>query len=92
MVLPSFIHVEEFTNDLDDMESNEDIAVPETGFDVLLKKNFQPFFSFINGPIEIKSLPYELEFIDEFGATQTFKRRLKHISPFGLAWINIFEK
>ncbi len=78
-------------NDLDDMEANEDIAVPETGFDVLMKKNFQPFFSFINGPIEIKSLPYELEFIDEFGKTQTYRRKLKHIPPFGLAWINIFK-
>ena len=78
-------------NDFDDMQDNDDIAVPETGFDVLLKKNFQPFFSFINGPIEINSVPYELEFIDEFGKRQIYKRKLKHVAPFGLAWINIFE-
>ena len=37
-------------NDLDDMEANEDIAVPETGFDVILKKNFQPFFFIYKWP------------------------------------------
>ncbi len=78
-------------NDFDDMRSNDGMTVPETGFDVLLKKNFQPFFSFVNGPIEINSVPYELEFIDEYGKKQIHKRKLKHVPPFGLAWVNIFK-
>ena len=78
-------------NDFDDMKNNEDVAVPETGFDVILKKEFQPFFSFVNGPIEIKSIPYQIQFIDQYGKIKTFKRILKNIPSYGLAWINVFK-
>ena len=78
-------------NDVYDMQNNEEITVPETGFDVLLNKKFQPFFSFVNGPIAIRSIPYEVKFIDQFGKIQNRKRILKNIPPFGLAWINIFK-
>ena len=38
-------------NDFDDMRSNDGLTVPETGFDVLLKK-FSAFFSFVNGQLK----------------------------------------
>ena len=42
-------------NDFDDLKSNTEQAVAETGFDLLVGKDYAPFFSFVNGPIPIKN-------------------------------------
>jgi hypothetical protein len=36
-------------NDVEDLTENEEVFVPESGFDISLHENSQPFFSFVNG-------------------------------------------
>jgi hypothetical protein len=79
-------------NDFDDLKSNNEIVVPETGFDILLGKDYKPFFSFVNGPTSVNSIPYEMEFIDQQGNRIIQKKELTNIPPYGLAWIEIFDK
>jgi hypothetical protein len=78
-------------NDFDDLNSNNEISVPETGFDILLGKKYKPFFCFVNGPVEIANASYDLEFIDQKNQKKISKRIIKKIPPFGLAWLNIFD-
>jgi hypothetical protein len=37
-------------NDFSDLAENDQYAVPESGFDILPGDDFEPFFSFVNGP------------------------------------------
>ena len=79
-------------NDFDDLKSNNQILVPETGFDLLIDKNFEPFFSFINGPIKIDSEKYELIFIDDYGDKLSVKKEIKNIPSYGLVWEKILDE
>jgi len=78
-------------NDFDDLEQNTEQLVPETGFDVFLSKEANPFFAFVNGPIPIDSAAYTIEVIDTQGNTRTFRRTLRDVPKYGLGWIRIFE-
>lgn len=78
-------------NDFDDLESNNETLVPETGFDLLIGEQYTPFFSFVNGPIAIETARYELEFIDCDGKKIIQQRVVENIQPYGLAWIEIFD-
>ena len=48
-------------NDIEDMKSNSEQTVPETGFDVYNGSSYTPFFAFVNGPIAIENKEIELE-------------------------------
>ena len=88
----TFVHTAgRIYNDLDDLEQNEEQQVPETGFDVFLGKEFDPFFTFVNGPFPIVSSNYMIEFLDTRGNTRKLQRTLKNIPKYGLGWIKIFE-
>jgi hypothetical protein len=78
-------------NDFEDLEENNELIVPETGFDVLLSDDFEPFFAFVNGPIPVKSQPYSLEIIDQRGNSHIYNKILKKVPQYGLAWIKIFD-
>ena len=79
-------------NDYDDLSQNNNQLVPESGFDLYLDKKYEPFFSFINGPLSNNGKKYEIEIIDKKGFTKKFSRTLKKIKPFGTAWLPIFLK
>ena len=79
-------------NDFDDLTQNTNQVVPESGFDLYLDKKYQPFFSFINGPITNNGKKYEIEIVDKKGFSKKFKRKLENLKPFGTAWIPIFHK
>jgi hypothetical protein len=78
-------------NDFDDLNSNSEMAVPETGFDILVGKKYKPFFSFVNGPVPINNSKYEIEFVDQKNQKFLVQRVIEKIPPYGLAWIDIFD-
>ena len=45
---------ENLDNDYEDFKSNTKYLTPETGFDISNKKNFKPFFAFVNGKEGLK--------------------------------------
>jgi hypothetical protein len=79
-------------NDFDDLKSNEEQVVPETGFDLFVGESYEPFFAFVNGPIAINNKEVELEYIDSKGKKIVKNKIIKKVEPYGLGWIKLFEK
>ena len=89
----TFVHTSgRVYNNFDDLKSNSEVDVAETGFDILVGKDYSPFFSFVNGPIPIKKSTLEIELIDHNDNHLLQKRKIKNIPPYGLVWINILKK
>ena len=78
-------------NNFDDIKSNEEYVVPETGFDVFISKKYKPFFIFVNGPIKIKNKKIRLEFIDTKGRKKISDKIIEKVNPYGLGWVNLLE-
>ena len=87
----SFVHTcGRIYNDFDDLHANAEVRVPETGFDLLPGPDIEPFFGFVNGPVEIRDEPFSLEFVNSEGDVLRRNRALDHVPPYGTAWVNIF--
>jgi len=54
-------------NDFDDLKSNFDFDTQESGFDIINKKNYFPFFSFVNGQQEIINQKLKITIINCLG-------------------------
>ena len=70
-----------FNNKFDQIQ-NTKFLVPESGFDLLPNKNFQPFFSFVNGKKILKNIKINLELINSFGEKINKSFYFKTIQPF----------
>lgn len=79
-------------NDFDDMKSNTEQTVPETGFDVYNGNSYTPFFAFVNGPIAIENEEIELEYFDIHGSKVVKKKKIENVKPYGLGWIELLDK
>lgn len=79
-------------NDFEDMKSNSEQQVPETGFDIYNGESFSPFFSFVNGPLAIQNKHIELEYYDINGFKISKKQKIKDVEPYGLGWIELNEE
>lgn len=60
-------------NDFEDLQSNEAMIVKECGFDIFPGEKYDPFFTFINGHIEMESNVIEFEIVGENGNRHTEK-------------------
>jgi len=78
-------------SNFDDMEANSEQLVAETGFDIISKKDYSPYFSFVNGPIAINKENINLEFINLKGDSLFVKRFIEHENPFATIWMNLLE-
>lgn len=78
-------------NDFDDLKSNEEKIVPETGFDLIIEKSCSPFFAFINGPINIKNKKIELEYISPYNKKKVINKIIKNVEPYGLCWVKLLD-
>lgn len=76
-------------NDFDDLTSNNEQIVAETGFDVYVGKDYAPFFSFVNGPIAIKNKEVELEYISQNDERVIRKIKIDDVNPYGLGWVSL---
>lgn len=79
-------------NDFEDLNSNEEQIVAETGFDLYTGKQYQPFFAFVNGPIPIENQQLKIEYINTSGQKITKKKIIKKINAYGLGWVKLLEK
>ena len=79
-------------NDFEDLNSNNEATVSETGFDIFLGKSYRPFFSFVNGPYKIVNTSFIIELIDQNNNSLVQNRNIKNIPPYGLALIDIFDE
>lgn len=79
-------------NSFEDLKDNNEAQVPETGFDILIGRKYEPFFAFVNGPIAIENREYKLEFIDLNGNIKFCTKSIKRAEPFSLVWVNLFDE
>ncbi|GGB45414.1 hypothetical protein GCM10011316_16820 [Roseibium aquae] len=78
-------------NDLEDLRENDEVTVPEAGFDLIPDDGYEPFFSFVNGPLDQSGSEIELEFVNQAGQSLVIPRRLGSLPPYGTAWIRAFS-
>ena len=78
-------------NDFDDVQSNSEQAVPETGFDLYGGPAYNSFFAFVNGPIAIEDKKIELEYISDTGATRVTEKTIDFVPPYGLGWVALSD-
>ena len=76
-------------NDFEDLKTNNEQEVAETGFDLYIGKDYAPFFSFVNGPVAIKKKEIELEYISQNNERVIKNVQLKNVSPYGLVWFSL---
>ncbi len=79
-------------NDQDDFKVNNQILVPETGFDITDKKKFNPFFSFVNGNEELKNSEIILDLVNYLGKEKTKKIKFKRIKPYETLFVDFLNK
>ena len=79
-------------NDQDDFKVNNQILVPETGFDITDKKKFNPFFSFVNGNEDLKNSEITLDLVNYLGKEKTKKIKFKRIKPYETLFVDFLNK
>jgi hypothetical protein len=88
----SFVHsCGRIYNNLQDMSDNNEQVVAETGFDIISKEGYEPYFSFVNGPFKIGDEVIKLEFINTDGEKLCVERHLKEINAYATAWVNLID-
>lgn len=88
----SFVHTcGRIYNDINDLSSNTEVTVAETGFDVFPGDEYDPFFSFVNGPIASDDCSLSLELVKSTGETMEVERNLGAIAPYASVWANVFQ-
>ena len=89
----SFVHTcGRIYNDYEDFKSNTKYLTPETGFDISNKKNFKPFFAFVNGKEGLKKTKIYLELINYLGQIKRKKIVFNKISPYETQFVNFLKK
>jgi len=77
-------------NDLADLQENNQTVVPEAGFDLIPDAGYDPFFSFVNGPVDQSGARFELELVNQDGEAMRVSRTLESLPPYGTAWVRVF--
>ncbi len=76
-------------NDFEDMKNNEAFKVKESGFDIISRKNVEPFFSFVNGPLINETPKINIELIKEENVIIKKELSLESIKPFETKFIHL---
>lgn len=69
-------------NDIEDLQENEETAVPESGFDIYDAEDLQPFIAFTNGPFAEPKPEMKYTVIAEDGRTFDGCFRLRDLAPY----------
>ena len=78
-------------NDQEDFNVNNKFLVPETGFDIIDKKQFNPFFSFVNGNEELKNSKVILNLVNYYGKEKTKTIKFKRIKPYETLFVDFLN-
>lgn len=88
----SFVHTcGRIYNDILDVSENEQLVVPETGFDIIPDARSIPFFSFVNGPIEHRNELLLFEFINSSGSQEQFEYTFTKIKKYETIWFDLLD-
>jgi hypothetical protein len=79
-------------NSYEDQLSNTDIRTEESGFDIFENKNFEPFFSFVNGSYKSKNKSIKLTLINYLGQKKIKIIKFKKIYPYETKIIRFLSK
>lgn len=74
-------------NDFDDMQKNSQTAVPESGFNVHVDENSEPFIGLINGPLPHEESKIELQFFNSQGDLLQYTKFLGTLQPYQTTFI-----
>jgi hypothetical protein len=69
-------------NNYDDQINNTNYMTEESGFDIIHKKNYKPFFSFVNGGEKILNKNIRLTIINQKGLKKNKYIKFKAINPY----------
>lgn len=69
-------------NDPDDMRNNSQTHVPESGFNIHVDEQMEPFIGLINGPVEVPNAVLEMQFINHKGDLLKHKVELGKLTPY----------
>jgi len=79
----SFVHTcGRVYNDRKDKLANNKYSVSETGFDIIKNKNYEPFFSFVNGPKLLKKPTIQVSLINSNGERKIKKIIFDKLRPY----------
>ena len=74
-------------NDYEDMLTNSQTAVPESGFNVYADDQHEPFFGLINGPLEVPEETIRMTFYNEKKETLTHELNLGSLAPYAMRMV-----
>ncbi len=73
-------------NDFEDFKDTDDYKVAESGFDIYGSAGLEPFFSFVNGPLD-NTDSLELEVVNAANASQKVVLNDLHIKPYETVFV-----
>jgi len=78
-------------NDFEDLQENDDIQVPEAGFDVLPRDGVEPYFAFVNGTVACADARIRLELINSHQARMEKTLQLGDLRPYQVCFVRFLE-
>ncbi|MBA3957637.1 MAG: hypothetical protein H0X51_04475 [Parachlamydiaceae bacterium] len=74
-------------NDFDDMHTNMQTVVPESGFNIYAEEDREPFLGLINGPEEVLITTLTFDFFNTLGESVTHKVHMDRIAAYQTQFI-----
>ncbi len=74
-------------NDFEDMQKNTQTDVPESGFNVHVDSNNEPFIGLINGPVVQEESKIALEFYNSNGDSLKYTKSLGTLKPYQTSFL-----
>ncbi|MBA3604357.1 MAG: hypothetical protein H0W50_12150 [Parachlamydiaceae bacterium] len=79
----SFVHTaQRVYNDFEDMQKNSQTDVPESGFNIHVDDNNEPFISLVNGPEAQEDSKIELQLFNSNGDVLEYTKSLGRLAPY----------
>lgn len=74
-------------NDFEDMSTNSETSVPESGFNIYCDDDKEPMIGLINGPRKVENASFDMTFFNVGQESMTAKVDLGTLQPYQMHWI-----
>lgn len=78
-------------NDLEDLIENEESHVAESGFDILPKEEFEPYFAFVNGGVKFSNPIILVDLINMENEVKRIQIQLGELQAYQTKWIKFLD-
>lgn len=78
-------------NDLEDLEENDDIQVPEAGFDIIPRAGVDPYFAFVNGAVNASDARIRVVLINAQQERREKMLELGDLAPYQVCFVRFLE-